>query len=686
MRTFILTSLLVTASTAQILKSNIDGSVDMFAEQAYLRASKINHAGFSRVFNVHGNAVIKGTLRVDGGMELSSDQFNILSGPGGERIFDIDYDAATESTVVHIGLEDAQTKLEARQKDADDTGYYTCSICNALIPDPIDGDNKHRSATEMMLRNYTALPLDDVDMAKSLTVRKSLTVNENVDLGTALSAVTVNGATTQVLSDAIKLDASGTIHLEAGTSGHFKTENGLLELNALGGNLKLQSDAGLDADAATINIDSTGALSATSGTTMAIESTGSFSAKSTTNNVDIEATLVLTAKSGGNMKLDSGVDLNADAAANAYVNSPNVKIGDTGAGVAVIVFSAEAATSATLSSADTASVSGANSATLSSSAGTVSVSGLNQVSISSAKVVVTSETDTEVTATDGDIKLAATANNKQILGDADGLIKLTSVNGNVELISTNGEFKAESGSDLEIKAGTKVDVEAGSDMNVKATNILTVEAETGDLDLKASATDAKLTGQTNVIIASIVGDVQVTANEDLTMVASTGKASLTTSSAVANQGDIDIKSGAESAIRLYGRDAVDSDLSTTVTLATSGVFARDPVACGDITQEQCGNQVVTMRHATSTGSARYEYMIQILANTLGLNFTALELKAEEWVLDPMAAQKEHDNAFKGINPLTMELGKKAEVEFPSYYNEVGNRTDYDNGMANDGQR
>lgn len=580
---------------AAILKENSDGSIDMFAEQAYLRA-KVNHGAFSRVFNVHGNAIIKGTLRVDGGMEMSGDQFNILHAHKGIRIFDIDYEESDLSTTVKIGNVTADTMLQAVQHpDVAKTGYYSCNICDALIPDPIGGDNKHRSVTEMMLRNYTALPLDDVKMAKSLTVQKDLTVLENVDLGTAgLSAVSVKGQS-------------------------------------------------LDVQVATVTSTSTGATALNSQTST-LTSTGDTTVNAA--NLVLTSSLETTLTSQQSTKVTSSANVEVDAAVEVHVNAPKLIVGDTlnGDAVSDIVL-----TSSTKHDIKTGAY------TLDGASSSVTVTGA--YTVSSGSSTLSSNGNTVIQASNGD-------SNAQLTAQADGAVAVTSTSGSVALDSSS-----------------TMSLNSGSDLTATSTGATTVTSK-NNLLLKADNVDQ---GQSSTATLQADGAVTVQSLEDNLVLASAATASLSATNKVdIDSADVELNAGSSGSIRLYGRGNKDQNTKSAYPqgTTTSGVFAKDPIACGDITSEDCGNQVVTIRHAVSTGSARYEYMIQILANTLGLNFTALEEKADVWIEDPKAAQLEHDEGFAGINPLFLEVGTRDDVANSDYYNVIGNRTDYDVSIGN----
>ena len=188
-------------STTFNLMQHQDGSVHMFEETnkyaVGMLGKQMSKNFDDRVFKVHGNQHITGKLRVDEGILLTEDQFNILD-DNDNVIFDLEHHS-DNGTLVEIGA-DGTKQIQARAFNSDKTnGIYACSICHDKIPDEDadengDGEsNGLRLATEKMVRNYVANPLDPVSMAQTLDVTGATSVS-TFDSSGASSLATGGGA------------------------------------------------------------------------------------------------------------------------------------------------------------------------------------------------------------------------------------------------------------------------------------------------------------------------------------------------------------------------------------------------------------------------------------------------------------------------------------------------------------
>ena len=164
------------------LKQHRDGSVHVFEEQpqkALVLGKSWEANTDNRVFKVHGNQEVTGTLQIDGGLKISQDRFNIFGkdSKGDESaVFDLDVTENTDVVEVYMGFS-GDKRLKVKQgTDSSNTGFYSCSICTDTVP-AAAGDNQERAATERMVRHHVANPDTKVSMADDLTVAG------NVDVG-----------------------------------------------------------------------------------------------------------------------------------------------------------------------------------------------------------------------------------------------------------------------------------------------------------------------------------------------------------------------------------------------------------------------------------------------------------------------------------------------------------------------
>merc|ERR1712167_504050 len=74
-------------------------------------------------------------------------------------------------------------------------------------------------------------------------------------------------------------------------------------------------------------------------------------------------------------------------------------------------------------------------------------------------------------------------------------------------------------------------------------------------------------------------------------------------------------------------------------------------------------QLVNYGSLKAPGEARYEYMIQVLCNTLGLDFVAIQNGYNAALLaDKIDIDGTTDDHFEAINPLNAEIGERSELD------------------------
>ena len=98
----------------------------------------------------------------------------------------------------------------------------------------------------------------------------------------------------------------------------------------------------------------------------------------------------------------------------------------------------------------------------------------------------------------------------------------------------------------------------------------------------------------------------------------------------------------------------------------SGKFNVDAIDGGaysekDITIESDDHQLVNYGSLKSQGEARYEYMFQVLCNTLGLNYTSMEEQYDQNA-GYYGAGSESDDHFNGINPQYSSVGPAGSLD------------------------
>merc|ERR1712167_310437 len=96
------------------------------------------------------------------------------------------------------------------------------------------------------------------------------------------------------------------------------------------------------------------------------------------------------------------------------------------------------------------------------------------------------------------------------------------------------------------------------------------------------------------------------------------------------------------------------------------VTASDGGAYSDKDIDVCTSddtQLVNYGSLKAQGEARYEYMIQVLCNTLGLDFVAIQNGYNAALLaDKIDIDGTTDDHFEAINPLNAEIGERSELD------------------------
>ena len=117
-------------------------------------------------------------------------------------------------------------------------------------------------------------------------------------------------------------------------------------------------------------------------------------------------------------------------------------------------------------------------------------------------------------------------------------------------------------------------------------------------------------------------------------------------------------------IEFKGGDATDSN----------EIIAKHPSHCSNISSpdDECGKQVVTMYTLKKGGASRYEYMVQVLCNTLGLDYAQLEAAANAWEGEEGRESKQTTAKFGGINPAYQDIGELDVSDNSTYYDAIQN--------------
>jgi len=552
-----------THSTTFNLMEHEDGSVHMFEEKNKYAVGMLGAdlpAVSSRVFKVHGNQQITGTLEVDGGIRLKDDKFNILDGSG-NVIFDIDHNAS--GTMIEMGA-DGQHQIEARSFNSKETnGIYACSICHEKIPDEDADDNNDgqsnglRFATEKMVRSYVSLPLDAVNMASSLDVVGDTSVS-TFDSSGASSLATAGGA------------------VNLASAGAATTIKGSLQADEAA---VLSSSLDVTGDTSVSTFDSSGASSlATAGGAVDIASAGA--ATTINGNLNVAQAAVLSAS----------LDVTGDTSVSTFDSSGASSLAT--AGGAVDIASAGAATTIK---------------------GSLQV---DQAAVLSSSLDVTGDTSVSTFDSSGASSLAT--------------------GGAVVNINAAGSATNVLGS---------LDVDQAADIQGAANFQSTL-----DVDGKATLKDnLDVVGQS---------DVQGAANFQSTVDIS-GKATLSDELAVSGAAEFDSSIGADGDLRVGAAGASLFNASATDGGAYSAL---------DISPTSLNSQLVNFGSLKAQGEARYEYMFQVLCNTLGLDFGAIETGYTAAIGNGYATDGSGTTSdkFGGINPEESEIG--SPVDDASVYN------------------